>query len=991
VAAFCLLVTIMRQPSTVAQTDSTTSSPASNPVAALTAADPNLGVAARDQHSAVLRRILPLTNELGQVRYRTNDFVLLENNLHYFEDGQWKQSEDTIESFPGGAVARRGPDQAIFSHDLNAEAVFDIQSADGTRLRGGLRAVQLTDLASGRSVTLGTVKGKAPGQLLPPNRIVFRDCLDGLQADLLLEWRRNRFLHDVILRERPPLPREMDPATTRFEVLTEFIEAPAPVLNEQFLEAEDGIELADHVTLAFGSMLMLRGRAVTVDEASALNLSGAALSEEGVPVLKQWHRLENGRSFLVESVGWREIEPALAELPLARAGEPSPLSRRVTLARVWPDRASGAAEPQPLQLASAPYRPEGLVIDFTLSGSVSTFTFTNGVTYYIPTSFTVGPSQAYFQPGCVIKYGNNASLTLSGWPSFPDTAQTPVFTSATDEAFGVDIDAAGTTPAQQPNPAIGMYYHNYNTEIKNARFRWCKTGVQYANASGLSVTYTLRDSLFEETATGVYLTTQSGTVALVNVEKCNVTTPVTGTGSWTGVMTTPDFCAGKGFAGMERSLAEENTSIIVPDTMGAIGPSEFFQVLNGKVAVFSRSTGARTDEQFLNAFFGGSEMFDPRVWYDHASQRWLACAVDRTPGTTSSDDVILKVSLSSSASLAANNWVRHAKSVVLSSGQSLDFATLGLDVNGYYLSVQIKDDSGNLGYRIQAFNKSGVFNSGYTLPPLLSATPSELNTWAIQPAYNWESAPVGGYVWFVAKGAPSGGDNRKISYRRAQWSGSNLVWVDTTWVTLSSTSYIDYYDISQGSSLAAPQSGGSVSLGATGSRLMMAVIRSGYLWTCHHVGLDGTDGDYDGGTVDRSAAQWLRLQVSSSSLSYSTHGRIYDNAVSSPYWYYFPSLSVDSSGNIVIGFSGAKSGEHVGAFFFGRNSGGTTTARPILVQAGRSAFNGVGSGRFGDYSATTIDPNDGSFWTTQEFSTSDLDPDLGGPTWGTWIMQIRRQ
>ena len=63
----------------------------------------------------------------------------------------------------------------------------------------------------------------------------------------------------------------------------------------------------------------------------------------------------------------------------------------------------------------------------------------------------------------------------------------------------------------------------------------------------------------------------------------------------------------------------------------------------------------------------------------------------------------------------------------------------------------------------------------------------------------------------------------------------------------------------------APQTNGSpaIRLNQTGSRLMMAVIRDGALWTCHHVGLSGTNGSYSGnatGTnVDRSAVQWLKL------------------------------------------------------------------------------------------------------------------------------------
>jgi hypothetical protein len=56
------------------------------------------------------------------------------------------------------------------------------------------------------------------------------------------------------------------------------------------------------------------------------------------------------------------------------------------------------------------------------------------------------------------------------------------------------------------------------------------------------------------------------------------------------------------------------------------------------------------------------------------------------------------------------------------------------------------------------------------------------------------------------------------------------------------------------------------------------------------VGLDGTDGDYDGGqalpnvTVDRTAAQWLKLQLNASGdpLTYLAHGRIYDDCPAEP-------------------------------------------------------------------------------------------------------------
>ncbi|MEK7676028.1 MAG: hypothetical protein AAB676_09375, partial [Verrucomicrobiota bacterium] len=186
-------------------------------------ADNGYQIAERGKDFAVYRKVTGLTNQTGQVSNKTNEFTLLENNLHYFDNGEWKVSEDVIESFPGGAVARRGPDKTIFSPDLNSEAVFDIQTSDGQRLRGGVRAIQLTDLATGKSLVLATVKQSAPGELVPPNRVVFRSGFEGLDADVLYVWNHNSFSQNVILNQQPALPLGMDPKTTVLEVVTEFV------------------------------------------------------------------------------------------------------------------------------------------------------------------------------------------------------------------------------------------------------------------------------------------------------------------------------------------------------------------------------------------------------------------------------------------------------------------------------------------------------------------------------------------------------------------------------------------------------------------------------------------------------------------------------------------------------------------------------------------------------------------------------------------------
>src|SRR5438445_223959 len=179
--------------------------------------------------------------------------------------------------------------------------------------------------------------------------------------------------------------------------------------------------------------------------------------------------------------------------------------------------------------------------------------------------------------------------------------------------------------------------------------------------------------------------------------------------------------------------------------------------------------------------------------------------------------------------------------------------------------------------------------------------------------------------------------------------------------------YLDYFDLDRPNIIFAPQLGGSnrLVLQVTGSRLRTPMIRNNLLWICQHVGLAGTNGTYTGnetGTnVDRSAIQWLKQQLNSSGtpLTHAAHGRIYDTAATIPYYYYMPSLMVNTNGDMVIGFSGSKTNEYVGAFYVGRLANGTTSGNPTLVQAGRAKFT-ANPVYWGDYSYTCLDPVDGA-------------------------------
>jgi hypothetical protein len=82
----------------------------------------------------------------------------------------------------------------------------------------------------------------------------------------------------------------------------------------------------------------------------------------------------------------------------------------------------------------------------------------------------------------------------------------------------------------------------------------------------------------------------------------------------------------------------------------------------------------------------------------------------------------------------------------------------------------------------------------------------------------------------------------------------------------------------------------------------------------------------------------------------------------------YPSIAVNPSGAVVIGFSASGTSLMPSAFaVLGETVAGVTTfGEPILVRAGSASFS-ASRVRFGDYSATVLDPSDDTrFWTFQE-------------------------
>jgi hypothetical protein len=754
-----------------------------------------------------------------------------------------------------------------------------------------------------------------------------------------------------------------------------------PELRTRTVQSINQLELNDDVLIDFGALTTIVGIGFPLDDESGLNVGGWDLTTEGTPLLKQWHVAEDGRQFLIESITWREVAGNLDKLANAqRANNAGATGNVLMQARVWPLPVIKNPRREPMQVASSSYQGRGYVLDFVIIPDAGTPNpFVSGTTYYVKTSYYSSAS-VVFQPGCCIKFKNNAYMLLYGQISFPETQQVPVFTSRNDDGFGDKIvgvpgeaDSNGDPSLHRAAQAIWSYYVNFSTTVQNVRIRWAQKGVQY---DGSNVTQYIVNSSFEQCQTAVenHLT-GSGFVYLSGVSKCSVQNPLGGYGNYSGTMTDALFCFNKVVQGLK--IADFPFPLVSrpPDSTGAVGPNHFVVMVNAAIAAYDKANGTLSAAVDQEDFFPNTtNPHDSRIVYDQSCSRWVACTVDGAKA-------ILALSTGSNPlPFDTSNWSFFTIATALP-GFFADFPTLGVDANGIYVGINFFDapQSPTAWYtKVVPIRKQNclVTESDVKTPLDVTSNPNEY--FVVQPAVNYD--PVSdGLAWFVAKDQPLGTvPQGPIVYGKLQWTLINgqwtSAWASGQFASGSITIPQNYYDFDRdtGSTIRAPQKPYDAThnqrfIFPNRSYLTCAVVRNGFLWTCHTIALN-QNGSYIQGEAAsnlRSAIRWFKMQLSPT-VSISATGQIVDGR-NNPYWYMLPSLAVNALGDMIIGFAGTRGTEYPGAFVSGVRSSGGIPANPILLQAGRSYYNDY---RWNDYTGSTVDPNGLSLWTIQTYGES---------------------
>lgn len=421
----------------------------------------------------------------------------------------------------------------------------------------------------------------------------------------------------------------------------------------------------------------------------------------------------------------------------------------------------------------------------------------------------------------------------------------------------------------------------------------------------------------------------------------------------------------------------DSTGFVPPDTMGAVGPTQFLFSVNGLFRAFNKNVPhaqvwSIAQSTFWGSTSGSAIVSDGHVRYDRVSQRWFITEIDTL---SSANDLLLAVS--STSNLATATWTMFRIPSTGGSGATdqgcfADYDTPGIDTNGIYVGANM------FGGGVAACPGGSYLHSNLYVIQKSSALTATLHfasffnvatgTVAIQTIQGVDStdAMATGYAISVKT------DENPTAHLNV-WQINNP---STISPTLSGPTAISI------NSEIGPI-GGVPSLNNANSahpsramddlddRLFAAEIRNGHLWTAHNIGVNSS-GSSSGAGINRDAARWYDVTVSGLTLNQS--GTVFDNAASGFEQFWMPTIAVSGQGHAAIGLNRANAATVVQAGAVGRLAGdpaGTMSAFSVFQNSSNEAYDDFASttnNRWGDFTYTSLDPcDDQTIWTTQEF------------------------
>ncbi len=412
------------------------------------------------------------------------------------------------------------------------------------------------------------------------------------------------------------------------------------------------------------------------------------------------------------------------------------------------------------------------------------------------------------------------------------------------------------------------------------------------------------------------------------------------------------------------------TSSYPPDTMGAVGPAQFIVAVNGRIRTFNKNTGLADGvlnasmDTFFNSVMtppaNNNFTSDPRIRYDRLSGRWFVIIID-VPGKTGTSPNRVLIAVSDSSVITAGTvwsfyFFQHdLVSPTGDTGEFADYPTLGIDANALYIGVNIFNATTGSFDNTTAFvvQKSSLLTGGpIAVTAFRRLISGVTGPYTPQGVDNYDPNATEGYIIGVDFGSST-----RLRLRRVSNPGSSTPTISGN-VSITVSSFA--------APIVVPSSGTSSNLDGLDERLLAAHYRNGSLWTSGNVGVNSSGGT---SATTRNGVRWYKIGgiPTGQTPSVQQSGTIYDSS-STNIFYWMGTVMVSGQGHAVAGFSASSTSQFVGAAVAGRltNAAAGTFGTPIIYSAGAAAYSPPYN-RWGDYSYTSLDPNDDmTMWTIQE-------------------------
>lgn len=454
-----------------------------------------------------------------------------------------------------------------------------------------------------------------------------------------------------------------------------------------------------------------------------------------------------------------------------------------------------------------------------------------------------------------------------------------------------------------------------------------------------------------------------------------------------------------GFEGMSQyTVASFGRNFIPPDTMGAVGSTQYVSMLNGGFAVWNKSGAnlvTKSDTSFWQSAGQTGTNGDSRILFDATSQRWIALAF----GSSVSD---IQIAVSNTAD-ATGAW--QSTRFTGFAGGTADYPTLAMDTNAIYIGTNnfapsLKGTSMNI------IPLSSILAAGG--PTLTNMT--QLNQ-------GYDGCP-GGCTTEQAiaqdRGFAAQGVNSTVASTTGKVMSDSLFFTNQLLydvknptsgaATRTANTYLDNASFDGNDYARQPNAVPDANPNATftsndrvvdtlDSRISSSVWEmNGKIYAVHTV--TPTGGDY-------TVVRWMVVDAATNTLL--AEGDIGDGQ----HDYYQGSLAVNARGQVVIAYNRSGSGADGNITFAARvfstdangnltQRGGEEVLKVSLVDDyhnGSTAGNvAAGRQRWGDYSAVQVDPNNPyNFWAIGQFAREYNNAagghpgGTGGSRWGTYI------